>query len=153
MVAFCKHKSFPMPGACCQPRRTASASCQRVKASTRRVEPWQVNRWPLIERRMTRQDCLRWLGSHDYPTPPKSSCIGCPYHSDAMWRRLRDEDPPAWTDAVAADRAIRTGLRGIRGEVYLHRSAMPLDQADLRTPGDHGQLDLFINECEGMCGV
>lgn len=35
---------------------------------------------------------------------------------------------------------------------YLHRSAVPLDQADLSTLADHGQLDR-MNECEGMCGV
>ena len=61
--------------------------------------------------------------------------------------------PEAWAEAVAVDRAIRTGLHGIRGRVYLHRSAVPLDQADLSTPADRGQLDLWANECEGLCGV
>jgi hypothetical protein len=122
----------------------------RMKPS---CEAWQVNRWPLVEQRMTRHDCLRWLGRHAYPRPPKSACIGCPFHSDAVWRRMRDEDPGAWRDAVAVDRAIRTGLRGIRGEVYLHRSAVPLDETDLSTAADRGQLDLWPNECEGLCGV
>ncbi|MBY5760214.1 hypothetical protein HFO07_26750 [Rhizobium leguminosarum] len=116
-------------------------------------EPWQVNRWPLIERRMSRADCLAWLRRHDYPEPPKSACIGCPFHDDRRWRALRDHDPEAWADAVTVDRAIRTGVRGIRGEVYLHRSAVPLDGADLSTDADRGQLDLFGNECEGICGV
>jgi hypothetical protein len=116
-------------------------------------ESWQVNRWPLIEKRMTRQDCLKWLERNGYPVPPKSSCIGCPFHSDAMWRRLRDHDRAAWSDAVEIDRSIRSGLRGIRGEVFLHRSAVPLDEADLTTAEDLGQLDLFANECEGMCGI
>lgn len=48
-------------------------------------EAWQINRWPLIEKRMTRQDCLTWLRHHECPIQPKSSCIGCPFHSDAMW--------------------------------------------------------------------
>ena len=122
----------------------------RMKPS---AEDWQVNRWPLVERRMTRRDCLLWLARHGYPEPPKSACIGCPFHSDAAWRRLRDGDPDAWADAVAVDRAIRTGFQGIRGEVYLHRSAVPLDEADLTTDADHGQLDLWPNECEGLCGV
>ena len=64
----------------------------RMKPS---FEDWQVNRWPLIERGMTRQDCLRWLERHGYPLPPKSSCIGCPFHSDEMWRQIRDHDPKA----------------------------------------------------------
>ncbi len=46
-------------------------------------EDWQVSRWPLIEKGVTRQDCLRWLERHGYPTLPKSSCIGYPFHSDA----------------------------------------------------------------------
>ena len=116
-------------------------------------EAWQLNRFPLIEQRMTRRDCHEWLRCHGYPEPPRSACIGCPYHSDAAWRAMRDRDPAAWNDAVEADRAIRTGLRGIRGEVFLHRSAVPLDEADLSTAADHGQLDLWPNECEGMCGV
>lgn len=116
-------------------------------------EAWQINRWPLIERRLTRRDCLAWLRRHEYPEPPKSACIGCPFHDDRRWRDNRDHDPAAWTEAIAVDRAIRTGLRGIRGEVFLHRSAVPLDQVDLSTAADHGQLDLFGNECEGMCGV
>lgn len=70
-----------------------------------------------------------------------------------MWRRIRDHDPVGWDEAVMVDRAIRVGLRGIRAEVFLHRSAMPLDQADLSTPEDHGQFDLFGNECSGLCGV
>ncbi len=122
----------------------------RMKPS---FETWQVNRWPLIERGMTRYDCLRWLERHHYPLPPKSACIGCPFHSNDHWRHMRDHDPEAWADAVSVDAVIRTGFRGIRGEVYLHRSAVPLDRADLSTAADHAQLDLWPNECEGMCGV
>jgi hypothetical protein len=35
----------------------------------------------------------------------------------------------------------------------MHAQRVPLDQVDLSTPEDHGQLNLFNNECEGMCGV
>jgi len=120
----------------------------RMKPS---FESWRVNRWPLIEMRMSRADCLAWLRRHDYPLPPKSACIGCPFHSNARWRQIRDEDPKAWRDAVDADRRIRTGFRGMRGELYLHRSCVPLDRADLSDDAD--QLDLWPLECEGMCGV
>lgn len=121
----------------------------RMKPS---FESWRTNRWPLVEKRMSRHDCLAWLKRHGYPTPPKSACIGCPYHSNAVWRALR-EDHDAWADAIAIDRVLRSGLRGIRGDVFLHRSAVPLEDADLSIASDFGQLDLWPNECEGMCGV
>ena len=116
---------------------------------------WQVNRWPLIEKRMSRRDCLHWLERNGYPGPPKSSCIGCPFHSNSMWRAMRDMDPVAWDDAVHVDHAIRTGgtLRGMRAGQFMHRDCMPLDQVDLSTLEDRGQLNLFLNECEGLCGV
>ena len=116
-------------------------------------EAWQRNRWPLIEERMTRRDCLAWRRERGYPDPPKLACIGCPFHDNSRWRAMRDHDEEAWRYAIDVDRAIRTGIRGIRGEVYLHRSGVPLDEADLSTLADHGQLDLWPNECEGMCGV
>lgn len=115
---------------------------------------WQRNRWPLIERGMSRFDCLRWLDRSGW-SAPKSSCVGCPFHSDAMWRDMRDHAPEEWADAVAVDRAIRSGgkSRGMRDEQYMHRSRVPLDHVDLSTPADHGQADMFQNECEGLCGV
>lgn len=108
-----------------------------------------VNTFPLIEARMTRQDCLRWMDERQYPKPPKSSCIGCPFHSDAQWRALSPEE---FSDAVEVDRAIRT-QPGMRTQQFMHRSRKPLDQVDFSTAEECGQLNLFLNECEGMCGV
>lgn len=116
-------------------------------------EPWIERRWPLVDLRMSRWDCLRWVERNGYPKPPRSSCIGCPYHSDEEWRRLRDNTPEEWKDAVAVDVMIRGGFMTTHGPLYLHRSLRPLDEVDLSTPADHGQGDLFGNECEGMCGL
>ena len=122
----------------------------RMKPSPER---WATNRWPLIEREMSRGGCLRWLSERQYPRPPKSACTFCPYHSDAMWRDLRDNDPEGWQGAVAFDAAIRSGFQGCDGKIFLHRSLQPLDQVDLSTWSERGQPDLFGQECEGMCGT
>lgn len=116
---------------------------------------WQVNRWPLTEARMTRHDCLNWLARNGYPEPSKSACIGCPYHSNTHWRAMRDDVPDEWDDAVAVDRIIRkTGtLQNIKYPQYMHAKRVPLDEVDLSTAEDHGQINMFNNECEGMCGV
>jgi hypothetical protein len=114
---------------------------------------WSIHRWPLIEARMSRQDCLRWMERNDYPRPPKSACWFCPYTSDTRWRELRDNQPEEWTKAINLDRQIRSGVKGSTGHQYMHRSFVPLEEADLSTAEDRGQLNMFNNECEGMCGV
>ena len=115
------------------------------------VEPWRRNRYPLIEMRMTRGDCLMWMERAGYPRPPRSACIGCPFHSDHEWRDLRDNRPDEWADAVDFDARIRIA-GGMDKPTYLHRQCVPLDQADLTTAEDAGQLTM-LDECEGMCGV
>lgn len=118
-------------------------------------ERWQVNRWPLIENKMSRYDCLGWLNRHGYPKPPKSACTFCPYRNTANWKRLKADDPESWADAVAIDRLIRPGLPQEKRPqlLFVHYSARPLEEVDFSTLEDHGQLNLFNNECEGMCGV
>lgn len=115
-------------------------------------EPWSVNVYPLIDKRMSRADCLRWMRDHGYPQPPKSSCIVCPFHSNAEWRRLK-QDPELWSEVVFIDELIRKPVRGMRGEQYAHSQRIPINEVDVSTAEDHGQINLFENDCEGMCGV
>lgn len=111
---------------------------------------WTVNRYPLLEKRMSRQDCVSWLTARGFPVPPKSACIFCPYKSNAEWRWLRDNDPEAWAVAVELDRLIRN-TPGMRQQEFLHRDRVPLDQVDLSTAEERGQGLLMV--CEAGCGV
>lgn len=121
---------------------------QRMKQSRRK---YLANEYPLIDKRMSRNDCVLWLQRHDYPIPPKSACIGCPYRNNAAWREIK-ADPEAWAEAVEFDERIRAHP-GLQSRAYLHRSLKPLPMIDLTTAADRGQLDMFGEECEGMCGV
>lgn len=119
-------------------------------------EKWCRHRWPLIELEMKRHDCLRWMESKGYPRPPRSACIYCPFHSDAEWRRLRENEPEEFAAAVQFERELQSVKRlsdNMKGIPYLHSSLVPLDQVDFTTDTERGQGDLFGNECEGMCGV
>jgi hypothetical protein len=120
-----------------------------------RMKPSRVkyieHRWPLIEQSMNRNDCLQWMARHDYPAPPRSSCIGCPFHNDNEWRAIK-ADPEMWADVVEVDNAIRT-QSGFKGKQFVHRKMMPIADVDFATDEDRGQLNMFENECEGMCGV
>jgi hypothetical protein len=86
-----------------------------------------------------RSDCVAYLAEHGLGTTPRSACIGCPYHTDAEWARLREHSPAEWADAVAFDAAIRNGSaranadgHPLRGQFFLHRQRIPLDQVRLR---------------------
>lgn len=131
---------------------------QRVRTSAR---PAIVNHYPLVDERMTRDDCHAWLAAHGW-TAPRSACIGCPFHRNDEWRRMRDDDPTSWDDAVDFDetfrRRVSDGLTALRGVPYLHDSRVPLRHADIDLPGRDGvgqmMFDtMFGGECEGFCGT
>lgn len=116
-------------------------------------EKWLRNEWPLVDRRMKRIDCIRWLEEKGYPIPGKSACTFCPYHDNRTWREMKLNDSKSWQEAVSIDRLIRNGVRRTKERLYLHSSLKPLEEIDFRSMEDLGQLNMFENECEGMCGV
>lgn len=116
-------------------------------------DAWCKHVYPLIEHDppITRLGCITWLREHGYPEAPRSACIGCPYRNNDDWRHLKRTSPDEFEDACRFDEQIRN--RGGGDQLFIHNSAKPLREADLTTEYDHGQLSLFGNECEGMCGV
>lgn len=108
---------------------------------------WITNTFPLIDKRMRKSDCHRWLQAHGYPIPPKSSCTFCPYHSNAYWRRMRDTQPHEWAKTIAFEQALHRGrLPGVKGTPYLHKSMVPLPMAPIDEP-ETGQEELFCFAC------
>jgi 3'-phosphoadenosine 5'-phosphosulfate sulfotransferase (PAPS reductase)/FAD synthetase len=97
------------------------------------------NTFPLLDLGWRRGDCSRFLAEHGLADTPRSACLGCPYRSDLEWVRVRDNDPAGWSDAIAFDAAIRRGSaranaagQSLRGQFFLHRQRIPLDQVQLR---------------------
>lgn len=61
----------------------------RMKDST---VQYIVNRWPLIELKMTRQDCINYLNEQGLPLLPPSSCVGCPYKNARRWLQTTPDE-------------------------------------------------------------
>ena len=120
-------------------------------------EKWIKNIWPLIDKNMSRQACLDWYDGKNYRTPAKSSCIGCPYHDNILWNEIKKESPEEFEEACKIDDMMRHSANNKNIERYLHRRGEPLRSIDfdklLQKKKKDDQLDLFNNECEGMCGV
>lgn len=102
---------------------------------------------------MTRDDCMRWIASRGYPTPPRSACICCPFRSDREWKALT---PSEFEDACKLDEQIRNSPRSsttddgrLVGSPFLHRSLVPLRDVVFKDDG-RGDWD---DECSGICGV
>src|SRR5947209_9179209 len=65
---------------------------------------WLTPEFPLIDRSMTRGDCIAWLGNFGVPHEvQKSACVFCPVKSKAEWRRLRDTGPSGGARAGDGD--------------------------------------------------
>lgn len=127
---------------------------QRMKDSR---DPWVKNRWPLVEMKMRRGDCIEWMRKNGYPEPPRSSCVYCPFHSNQEWRRLQTEEPEEFAKAVKFEKdlqAAKANNDDFKSIPFLHNSRKPLDTIDFRSDVERGQglLD-FGDECDGMCGV
>ena len=108
-----------------------------------------TNVYPLVEKRITRADCVTWLQQHGLDVPPKSSCTFCPYHSLGEWKRLKREGGPDWQEATAVDIAIRD--KRTKHSLFVHPARKPLPEA-IRIPEDEGaaQLDMDLEiPCDG----
>lgn len=113
---------------------------------------WLRNTYPLVDQHITRGQCLEWMQRHGYPRPPRSACVFCPYHSDKEWLHLKNDMPQEFEKAVQFERRLwaTAAARGVRTREFLHADRIPLDQVHFK---EQRNLELFGNECEGMCGV
>jgi hypothetical protein len=121
-------------------------------------ESKELPHFPLIDRMMTRANCIDWLQGKVPHEVPRSACVFCPFHSDAEWQRLKDAGGADWARAIEVDAWLRTtgsvANRDMRQTMYVHRSCKPIDEIDFRPRVNAKELQLgFGVECEGVCGV
>lgn len=111
---------------------------------------WAINTHPLINSEITRRDCIKYIEKLGLGTPPRSACYICPFRNNESWSALRNKDPKDFNRAVEFDDWLRGNFPATKDRAYLHRSLRPLRELEFN--GDR-QLDLFTNECEGVCGI
>jgi len=138
-----KHKVRAMLG-------ISTDEMQRMKASW---DKWVTNTYPLIDLGISRSMCYKIMADAGLPEPKKSACVYCPYHDDQYWQWMKDEQPAEFARAVSFDDAIRhKTMKGAEAPAFVHNSCVPLSEAVFDVDDPH-QVDMFNNECEGMCGV
>jgi hypothetical protein len=105
--------------------------------------------YPLIDKKITRGECIKFLEEKSFYNVKKSSCTFCPYHSNSQWKEIKQNYPEEWKKVIAVDEAIRDKSKnGMKDKLYLHRSLKPIKEAYLQ----EDQEELFMCE-EGHCGI
>lgn len=107
----------------------------------------------LMDLNWSRKDCEAYLKRHNFGDTRKSACLGCPFHGNRAWRDLRDNYPSEWADVVDFEQVLQENskrnlsTRVIDGDLYLHRSLLPLSTAPIdkvtRKELQEAQTDIF----------
>lgn len=105
---------------------------------------WLEHQHPLVDAALTKSACARYLRSVGWPVPRKSACVFCPWRSDRGWRELKEHDPDGFERAAIYDDFVFRERKG-----HVHKSMIPLREIDF----SNDQIEMFSNECEGVCGV
>ena len=111
--------------------------------------------YPLIDLGWKRADCLRWLENEGLTIPDKSSCIGCPFHSNYDWRQLNEEEfaDVVEVEAVLHDKGMKyvdNSKDYIDNKMYFHPSLRSVSERPFDKKEQ--QETLFGNEeCSGHC--
>ena len=119
-------------------------STDEARRAKQPKEKWVYHEFPLITKlKWSRQDCIDFLADEDIKVG-KSSCVFCPYKSDREWSRMKDRDMEV---AIEMDNRVRDLLRPNSG--FLHADRKPLTEVDF----SDDQIDMFGEDCMGVCGI
>jgi hypothetical protein len=72
-----------------------------------------INDYPLIDMKISRNDCYSIIKSAGLPVPPKSSCYFCPYKRIGEWRDLHQRQPDLFQKSIE----IEDHLNSVRSEI------------------------------------
>lgn len=163
LLGYDAHRPPHPPGGSCELWIGISLD-EWPRAKLSRVK-YMVHRWPLLERRLTRRDCMDWLEAKGLPVPSRSACVCCPYRQASEWLAMKEDAPEEFTEAIAFDEWNRRNplawrdRKGLEAEaLYLYQGGVPLAEADLegdaaRERQRYGiQIPMFLCE-SGYCWI
>ena len=123
-----------------------------------RFPSYQTPRYPLLEQRLTRDQCVAYLENNNFEVPVKSSCVCCPYRKHPEWLEMSQNNPEEFQEAVDFGKQMKNKLKNIKhfknadipeekgGGLYLTRALKDLDKIDLHKYKDSTEED------EAECG-
>ena len=120
----------------------------------------QTLTYPLLDLRLTRDNCKKIIADAGIPVPPKSSCYFCPYHSPAEWRRMRQEEPELFARSADLEDLLNERRKKLynpstksigKDPVWLSGALKPLRESFLPMVVENWEQDSIEFESELSC--
>jgi len=90
-------------------------------------QPLQIKEYPLIDLRLSRNDCLKIIAEAGLPQPQKSSCYFCPMHRPQEWQRMQREEPEQFEKSCDLEELVNARRDALgKDHVYFTRFGRPL---------------------------
>ena len=119
---------------------------QRVKCQS--DETW----YPLIEKKMTRADCIKYIQSRGFPVPPKSGCFYCPFQRINQWKELRSNHPDLWQRAIELEKNGSHYPEMTLSNFKRHSKPLTLEEVDKKLGTSlYDFEEETAEECSGSC--
>ena len=105
-----------------------------------------VRRYPLIEKRIGRDECYRYLEKYGFTETVASACWCCPFRRNSEYAYLTDTEHQKVVDFEnnANQRGMIDGKQ--TSDLRIHRSLTPLSERPFDNPE---QTDIFDDMCDG----
>ena len=106
-----------------------------------RFDPQYIKKnYPLLDDKITRQQCQEIIREHGWELPVKSGCDFCPFKSRKTIRALAYENPERFAKIVAMEKNDKTYPRNTL-----------LDSGPLESILNNAHLDAYLDEDVGTC--
>ncbi len=93
-------------------------STDEAKRQRASHQDWLQNYYPLIEKDISRYQCLFLIRSIGWPDPPRSSCIMCPMQHDDEYEVIKSLYPEDYQRIVEMDNEIER----VNPNIFIHKS-------------------------------
>ena len=112
-----------------------------------------TNLYPLIDRRMDRDNCVDVIEAAGLPIPVKSGCYFCPFNSRGRWEWLLETHPELFENSVRLEENSKhfPGQR-LTDQVFRDRAVITLREfGEMVKAGRPIPLQDLENPCGGEC--
>jgi hypothetical protein len=101
---------------------------QRV--GNKKTEPYERPTYPLIDLGLSRDRCMSIINDAGLPTPPKSACWFCPFHTPPTWAAMARDEPELFERSAQLEDLMNARRDALgKDHIFLTRFGIPLRDA------------------------